>query len=194
MAVAPDLAASVAAAHFAEPKNVLARNVIANDLIKPGFADQPIADLLIDRDARIGAEHIYSDVLATEGKPSSQKASGRCWMFAALNVMRLPMMRRYSLDSSFELSHSYLFFYDKLERFNYVLEQVLDTTSEPVDSRLLMHLLHAPLMDGGQWDMLSSLVAKYGVVPKTAYPETLTSGASRSMCVPASAVWLARQD
>ena len=86
MAVAPDLAASVAAAHFAEPKNVLARNVIANDLIKPGFADQPIADLLIDRDARIGAEHIYSDVLATEGKPSSQKASGRCWMFAALNV------------------------------------------------------------------------------------------------------------
>ena len=55
MAVAPGLAASVAAAHFAEPKNVLARNVIANDLIKPGFADQPIADLLIDRDARIGA-------------------------------------------------------------------------------------------------------------------------------------------
>ena len=42
--------------------------------------------------------------------------------------------------------------------------------------------------------LLSSLVAKYGVVPKTAYPETLTSGASRSMCVPASAVWLARQD
>ena len=45
----------------------------------------------------------------------------------------------------------------------------------------MSYLLTSPVGDGGQWDMLCSLIEKYGVVPKTAYPESKSSSASREM-------------
>ena len=62
-------------------------------------------------------------------------------------------MKRHNLDK-FELSQAYLFFWDKLEKANYFLEQILDTTDETLDSRLVQTLLASPVSDGGQWDML----------------------------------------
>ena len=72
-------------------------------------------------------------------------------------------MRKYNLKE-FQLSQSYLFFWDKLEKANYFLEQVLDTTNEDLDSRLVQELLSSPVGDGGQWDMVANLVQKYGLV------------------------------
>lgn len=72
-------------------------------------------------------------------------------------------MRRYNLKE-FELSQSYLFFWDKLEKANYFLEQILDTAEEDIESRLVQALMGAPVGDGGQWDMVANLVAKYGLV------------------------------
>lgn len=61
-------------------------------------------------------------------------------------------MKRHNLKN-FELSQAYLFFWDKLEKANYFLEQILDTVDEDLDSRLIQALLAAPVNDGGQWDM-----------------------------------------
>ena len=72
-------------------------------------------------------------------------------------------MRRYNLKE-FELSQSYLFFWDKLEKSNWFLEQVLDTVDEDLDGRLVQALLAGPVGDGGQWDMAANLVEKYGLV------------------------------
>ena len=72
-------------------------------------------------------------------------------------------MRRYRLRE-FELSQAYLFFWDKLEKANYFLETVLDTSDEPDDGRLLQSLMASPVGDGGQWDMVRALVLKYGLV------------------------------
>ena len=72
-------------------------------------------------------------------------------------------MRRYNLKE-FELSQSYLFFWDKLEKANFFLEQVLDTTDEELDGRLVQSLMASPVGDGGQWDMVANLVEKYGLV------------------------------
>jgi bleomycin hydrolase len=62
-------------------------------------------------------------------------------------------MQKYNLKS-FELSQAYLFFWDKLEKSNYFLENVLDTLDEPLDGRLLQSLLGSPVSDGGQFDMM----------------------------------------
>eukprot|EP00911_Craspedida_sp_UC1_P000765 UC1_evm1s584 len=114
----------------------------------------------------------------SEMKATNQKSSGRCWLFACLNVLRLHMRKRYNLPASFELSQTYLFFYDKLEKANYFLENILATLDKPEDGRLLAHLLTDPLCDGGQYDMIVNLVEKYGVVPKAAYPDSESSCAS----------------
>lgn len=56
-----------------------------------------------------------------QGEITNQKASGRCWMFAALNTMRYQVMQKLNLET-FELSQNYTLFYDKLEKANYFLE------------------------------------------------------------------------
>ena len=63
-------------------------------------------------------------------------------------------------------------FWDKLEKANYFLENIIETRDEPLDSRMIQALLSDPLSDGGQWDMFVNLVDKYGVVPKSFMPET----------------------
>ena len=63
------------------------------------------------------------------------------------------MMKRLGLPRDFELSQNYLFFWDKIERSNFFLETMIETASEPYDSRLVQWLLSQPVSDGGQWDM-----------------------------------------
>lgn len=45
---------------------------------------------------------------------TAQEQSGRCWLFAALNILREKVAEKCKLDE-FELSQNYLSFYDKLE-------------------------------------------------------------------------------
>ncbi len=115
-----------------------------------------------------------------QGAITSQKQSGRCWLFAAMNVMRARIIQKCNLDT-FELSQNYMMFWDKLEKSNWFLENILDTLEEESESRLLSFLLSDPLGDGGQWDMMANLVNKYGVVPKYSMPETTVSSSTREM-------------
>ena len=109
---------------------------------------------------------------------ANQKASGRCWLFAATNVCREVIAKKLNL-ANFELSQSYLAFYDRLEKSNYLLEAVSELLDKEYDDRTLAFLLQNGVGDGGQWDMLVSLANKYGLCPKNVYPETNTSSATR---------------
>ena len=78
-------------------------------------------------------------------------------------------MKRHNLKE-FELSQAYLFFWDKLEKANYFLEQIIDTAKDDLEGRVVQQLLSSPVGDGGQWDMVANLVEKYGLVDKTIDP------------------------
>ena len=109
---------------------------------------------------------------------ANQKASGRCWIFAATNVCREIIAEQCQL-SNFELSQSYVAFYDRLEKSNYLLESVIELIDKDYDDRTLTFLLENGVGDGGQWDMFVNLVNKYGLCPKNVFPETNTSSATR---------------
>jgi bleomycin hydrolase len=114
----------------------------------------------------------FNVTIPFEGSPvTNQRASGRCWIFAACNVFRIAIQQKYDIKQ-FELSQQYLFFWDKVEKANYFLESILDTVKEDVDSRLVSALMASPVGDGGQWDMIVNLVSKYGIVPQELYPDT----------------------
>ena len=114
------------------------------------------------------------------GKVCNQQRSGRCWMFASLNLMRLEIMKSFKLENM-ELSQAYPFFFDKLERANHFLENIIETLDEETDSRVLRFLLSDPIGDGGQWDMFRCLVDKYGVVPQDVMPDTAACTDSTEM-------------
>ena len=116
----------------------------------------------------------------TNDPVSNQKQSGRCWMFAALNTFRHKILTEFKLEN-FELSQAYTFFWDKYEKSNWFLEQIIGTSDLEIGDRKLKFLLDVPQQDGGQWDMVVALFQKYGVVPKDIYPESISSSASREL-------------
>ena len=161
-----------AATFDAEPKNLLALNAVS----KNGIRAVALSRAVVNR-----TDHTYSHLIETP-EATSQKKSGRCWLFAGLNTLRLTAMEKMNLES-FELSQTYPMFWDKLEKANFFLENIIQTRDKPLDGRLVMWLLANPLPDGGQWDMFVNLIKKYGVVPKSVMPETNSSSDSRPMNV-----------
>lgn len=109
---------------------------------------------------------------------ANQKASGRCWIFAATNFLREIIAKECNL-SNFELSQSYVAFYDRLEKVNYTLEAIIELLDKDYDDRTLSFILMNGIGDGGQWDMFVNIINKYGLCPKNAFPETATSSGTR---------------
>ena len=105
---------------------------------------------------------------------TNQKSSGRCWIFAGCNVIREKVAKKYNLKD-FELSQNYIAFYDKLEKCNYLLENIISLKDVERDDRTLDNLLTVGIQDGGQWDLFVNIINKYGLVPKSAFPETFQS-------------------
>jgi len=169
-AIDKELTAKFAAAFKENNKqNALQRGVVKNG----------ISASAENMSAHVNNVPIFSVDLAT-GKVANQMQSGRCWMFAALNTFRHKMLNTFHLKD-FELSQNYTFFWDKYEKANYFYENILATASEELTSRKVAFLLQTPQQDGGQWDMIVSIFEKYGVVPKTAMPESSNSSNSRDL-------------
>ena len=159
---AKDLAATPASA-------ALQKTVMNNGILKSAE----------NTDSKVKMTPVFSIDLDT-GAVANQKQSGRCWMFAALNTMRHSIQAQFKIKD-FELSQNYTFFWDKFEKANYFYENVLATADQPTDSRKVSFLMTTPQQDGGQWDMLTALIDKYGIVPKSVMPETYSSSKSSEL-------------
>jgi len=132
-----------------------------------------VDDLALDRGVVTGIDHSVSHLL-DDWAVTDQKKSGRCWLFAGLNLLRVGAAERLGLKD-FEFSQNYVMFWDKLEKANHWLEAIIETAERHVDDRTVAHLLTMPAEDGGQWNMFVALVRKHGLVPKVAMPETQSS-------------------
>lgn len=111
---------------------------------------------------------------------TNQKQSGRCWIFAALNLFREEIAEKCNIEK-FELSQNYIAFWDKFEKINFFYESMIELADRPLTDRLVIYLLDSGIGDGGQWNMLVNLVEKYGLVPKAAMQETFQSSHTRDM-------------
>jgi len=133
-----------------------------------------VDDVAINRDIVNSTDHSLS-VLLDDWKVTDQQRSGRCWLFAGLNLFRVGAMKKMGLKE-FEFSQNYAMFWDKIERANYFLEAIIETADRDIDDRTVAHLLGAVAEDGGQWNMFIAIVNKHGLVPKSFMPETQSSG------------------
>ncbi len=138
-----------------------------------------IDDVAINREIINSTDHSLS-VLLDDWKVTNQEHSGRCWLFAGLNLLRVGAMRKMNLKD-FEFSQNYAMFWDKIERANYFLEAIIETADRDIDDRTVAHLLESVADDGGQWNMFVAIVAKHGLVPKSVMPETQSSSSTDRM-------------
>ena len=153
-----------------DPSATVAQNAISN-------AD--LSTLALRRDLVQDMDFSFSTKL-DDWNATNQRRSGRCWLFATLNLFRVGAMKKMNLKK-FEFSQAHIHFWDKLERANHFLEAILETSDSPVDDRTIHFLLSDPIGDGGQWNMATNLIRKHGLVPMSAYPESHSSSNTRSM-------------
>lgn len=151
-----------------------------HDVLRRAVTKNGILATSADYRSEVDMAPVFSIDLDT-GDVANQKQSGRCWMFAALNTMRHDMKDRFKVAKDFELSQSYTFFWDKLEKSNYFYNNVIETASLPTSDRKVAWLMTTPQQDGGQWDMITAIIAKYGVVPKSVMPESYNSSKSNEL-------------
>ncbi|MEP6753957.1 MAG: C1 family peptidase [Chthonomonadales bacterium] len=168
--ICPEEVEAFQKAFHSNPSHLIALNAVT----KAGMKAAGLSRKVVNR-----SNHVYSDVVKT-GAATTQNHSGRCWMFAGLNLFRMEAADKMGLED-FEFSQTYQMFWDKIEKSNYFLETILDTLNEPTDGRLISWIVIDPIQDGGQWDMFVNLVNKYGAVPKSVMPETDSSSNSSIM-------------
>lgn len=113
-------------------------------------------------------------------RATNQGASGRCWIFAALNMFRHILINALNLEN-FEFSEVYLFFWDKFERSNTYIRWFIEHPDANPGDRAHDYMVMDFMGDGGWWNMLTALVKKYGLVPMTAMKETYQSDDSDDM-------------
>lgn len=138
-----------------------------------------VASVSLRRDLVQEVDFSFSTKL-DDWKATNQKSSGRCWLFATLNLFRPGTMKKMNVKE-FEFSQAHIHFWDKFERSNHFLEAIIETSDRAVDDRTIHFLLSDPIGDGGQWNMAMNLIRKHGLVPKTAYPESNSSSSTRWM-------------
>lgn len=144
-----------------------------NNVIKHAIENVGINDSSIVKEVLNKHTFEFSDE-TKKGEITNQKRSGRCWMFSALNVLRVTTMEKLNVET-FEFSQAYLQFYDKLEKANTFLHYVIETKDLPLTDRLVERIMYGGAEDGGYWNFFVGLATKYGVVPKGVMPETYHS-------------------
>jgi bleomycin hydrolase len=150
-----------------------------NTVRQNAMAESDAGKLVLNQRVAMAVDRSFSIKLDDWG-PTDQKSSGRCWLFAATNLLRAGVIKKLHLKT-FEFSQSWLMFWDKLEKANYFLEAIIDTAERDIDDRTVVTILGNCVNDGGQWNMFVNVARKYGLVPKGVMPETLSSSSTGSM-------------
>ena len=155
-----------------EPTNIIVRNAITS-----------VGSILstIDSSKLNRLDHIFLNSVKKKSiKATNQGQSGRCWMFASLNIFRYILINALDLND-FEFSETYLFFWDKFERSNQYLKWFIENLNLSADDKPFDYMISDYMSAGGWWNTFTNLVMKYGLVPISAMKETFQSEDSEHM-------------
>lgn len=150
-----------------------------NDILMSAITNNGLNNVAFNKESIQKSKNIFSINVKT-GKVCNQKQSGRCWLFAGLNTLRNKIINDKKLND-FEFSQVYLTFYDKLEKANFFLNQIVKTKDLELTSREVQFLLESAISDGGEWSYFTNLVKKYGVCPKYVMDESIDSEKTLNM-------------
>ena len=105
-----------------------------------------------------------------------QGLTGDCWLYAV--EQELSQFFRKELDrSDFQFSHTYLRFFDQLERANSYFELMVQLSLEEKNwnSSEAIEANRNFKLDSGDFSKFKNIVKKYGIVPADEMPETIFS-------------------
>lgn len=149
------------------------RMTTADRACQNAATNNALSTLAVNRGIVRGDDGHFSHRVKSRGV-TNQGKSGRCWMFAGLNVLRPQVIRDFGMEE-FQFSTAYLQFWDKIEKANLFLESIIELRDVDFLDRDWEMVNKGALEDGGWWNYLVALIDKYGLAPRAAMPETHAS-------------------
>lgn len=152
----------------------------SNTIIQNALSNNKLDNLIVNNKVLRENNFFFNTEVKPIAKITDQKSSGRCWLFATLNMIRPVVLKDFNLDD-FEFSENYLFFWDKMEKMNCWIDlccnMKFDSNKEngEVNERKIQALLSLGICDGGYWIYAANLIKKYGLMPKKCFPESYHS-------------------
>ncbi len=96
-----------------------------NKIIENAITANGLEEVCLNRDIVEENQFVFNIELP-DSKRYDQKDSWKCWIYAGLNMIKHNMAKNLKIDlMDFELSSNYIAFYDKLEKSNYVYENII---------------------------------------------------------------------
>ena len=112
--VTPEQIVRFRAAFDADPTAKVIQNAVtASDVL----------NIALNREIVANTDSTFS-IKLDDWKVTNQKSSGRCWLFAMLNLFRVGAMKEMGLKE-FEFSQAHIHFWDKFERANHFLHAIV---------------------------------------------------------------------
>ena len=143
--------------------------------VRNALTKTKVSDIVINHKENNNLSNNFSkDFLLSSSVITNQNMSGRCWLFATLNMIRDKFAKDNKIDN-FEFSQSFCAFWDKLERANAFLDNIVKTARLDVDDRTIYTLLQMCNSDGGFFSMSVDIITKYGLVPKSIMPDSFSA-------------------
>lgn len=156
------------------------KNTGEDKAIRNALYNNDISKLALNSENATAFNSYFSNKVNSQAI-TDQKSSGRCWMFTGMNVLRSKAIQRHHLPATFQFSQIYTFFWDQLEKSNLFLQSIIDTRKADMTDKTVEWLFKNPIGDGGQFTGVANLIAKYGIVPADAMPETYSSNNTSQM-------------
>lgn len=150
-----------------------------NKVIENAISNMGIREASLDKNIINKHDFIFSNEVETKDV-TNQKKTGRCWMFAGLNMIRMHIAKKLNMEK-FELSESFLYFYDNMEKANLFLQRVIDTKNLDIKDRKVEDVFYSTPEDGGYFEFFYYLIKKYGIVPKNTMGELYHTDQSQFM-------------
>lgn len=146
-----------------------------DQIIRSAIQSNPLLSITYNPEILENHSPIYNLELFQSSSRLDQLGSGRCWIFAGVNLVRSKLIALGIVDESFELSENYLWFFHFLEQANSHLERVIQESRTFKEMGDFSKLLSSSLNQGGWFPYFADLVERYGLVPKQTMPETSSS-------------------
>ena len=148
--------------------------------VRNALASNSVHSLTINPDVENQTDALFSHEIKDPGSISDQDKSGRCWLFAGLNMLRPGVIAKEKVKD-FMLSQSYEQFYQELESANRSLELAIGLRHEEIHSRRMDTFLQHLMDDGGNWNYVRALIGKYGAVPESVMPDDYAASHTEEM-------------
>ena len=111
-----------------------------------------------------------------ENKRYDQKDNYKCWIYAGLNLIEYDMSKELNINlADFELSNSYIAFFDKLEKSNNAYENIINLNNVSWENIEKEKFLYNCVNEGGYFSYFVAIVNKYGLMPYRYMPDVYES-------------------